>query len=509
MAWWDDAAEAVGSAVGWVGDAVEAAVDTTTEVVEEGTETVTELANDGLDALRDGAAAISPALGAVANVGLGLLKGVVQATQDACAIVLDFVRNIGALVSSILHLDLAGVLGDLANLGINLGQAIVLVIRVVAGGYFAGAIGDYFMRDQALSFIRTQIIDAFGKKEGERILGKLGWGTAHFGLPIMASARLMRADSNSFPFVALHNDGTLDLFSLAGLLSFNSFRINRERTRVVRVDASGSDMWWLPVHRYAIRSFLDSGGTSLRLRAYAMKPYAAAKAMRTARKKFKKLCIDLAWDTPFNFPTFQMFNLQPCTNRREFRFFSGGDVADARWFALNTPRGGSPDQDATPLGIAIFSYTNPGLNGLTTGRDIKRGVNPAATGCDGSSTNDACITEITRVGGDFTSRDSDGDGIDDVLPGDPCGCGCTWRDTYPPYFSRLVLGHELGHYFGLAHAGHDGIQNIMFSKAEGNSLLGGGSWRLWSQGDPGFVEDDVEQSWRFIVKKMPHVLTAL
>ena len=130
MAWWDDAAEAVGSAVGWVGDAVEAAVDTTTEVVEEVTETVTELANDGLDALRDGAAAISPALGAVANVGLGLLKGVVQATQDACAIVLDFVRNTGALVSSILHLDLAGVLGDLANLGINLGQAIVLVIRV-------------------------------------------------------------------------------------------------------------------------------------------------------------------------------------------------------------------------------------------------------------------------------------------------------------------------------------------------------------------------------------------
>jgi len=509
MAWWDDAAEAVGSAVGWVGDAVEAVVDTGTEAVEEVTETVTEVANDGLDALRDGAASISPALGAVANVGLGLLKGVVQATQDACAIVLDFVRNTGSLVSSILHLDLAGIIGDLANLGINLGQAIAWVIRAGTGAYFGGAIGDYFMRDQALSFIRTQIIDAFGKKEGDRILGKLGWGTAHFGLPIMASARLMRADSNSFPFVALHNDGTLDLFSLAGLLSFNSFRINRERTRVVRVDGAGNDMWWLPVNRFAIRSFLNSGGTSLRLRAYAMKPYAAAKAMRTARKKFKKLCIDLSWDTPFNFPTFQMFNLQPCTNRREFKFFSDGNVEDARWFALNTPRDGQPDQDGTPLGIAIFSYTSPSLNGLTTGRDIKRVVNPPPGGCGGSSTNDACITDITRAGRDFTNRDTDGDGVDDVLLDDPCGCGCTWRDTYPPYFSRLVLAHELGHYFGLAHAGHNGIENIMFSKPEGDSLLGAGSWRLWSNGDPAFVEDDVEQSWRFIVKKMPHVLAAL
>ena len=156
MAWWDDAAEAVGSAVGWVGDVVEGAVDTTTEVVEEVTETVTEVAIDGLDALRDGAAAISPALGAVANVGLGLLKGVVQAAQDGWAINLDFVRNIGSLVSSILHLDLAGVIGDLGNLGINLGQSIAWVIRAGTGGYFAGPISDYFMRDQALSFIRTQ-----------------------------------------------------------------------------------------------------------------------------------------------------------------------------------------------------------------------------------------------------------------------------------------------------------------------------------------------------------------
>jgi hypothetical protein len=71
MAWWDDAAEAVGSAVGWVGDAAEAVVDTATEVVEEVTESASDAADAGLDGLRDGAASVGPALGAVANVVLG------------------------------------------------------------------------------------------------------------------------------------------------------------------------------------------------------------------------------------------------------------------------------------------------------------------------------------------------------------------------------------------------------------------------------------------------------
>ena len=52
MAWWDDAAEAVGSGLGWVGDAAEAVVDTVTEVVEEVTESATDAADAGLDALK-------------------------------------------------------------------------------------------------------------------------------------------------------------------------------------------------------------------------------------------------------------------------------------------------------------------------------------------------------------------------------------------------------------------------------------------------------------------------
>lgn len=515
MAWWDDALEAAGSAVGWLGDAAEAVVDTATEVAEDVTETASDAADTVLDGLRDGAASVGPALGAVANVVLGVVKGAVHAAADLAAITWDVVRNIGKLVSDVLHLNPADVIADLGNIGINLLQLILVWgVRLVTGAYFGKEVSDYFMRDRALSFIRTLIINEFGQKDGEDILRKLGSGSLHFGLPIAASASIMRADSNSFPFVALQNAGILDLYTLAGLLSFNRFSIARERTRVVRVDNNGADMWWLPIHRYAISSFLSSNGTSMRIRAYAQTPYAAAKAMRTAFRKLKKLCIDLDWTLSFHFPSFKAFPTQPCRNVDEFLFLADPLGIDALWFALSTPRNGLPDQDGTPLCIGLFGYL-AGNNGLTSGRIIKRGVQFFPQ-CSGTNTTDACITDIARHMGDFGFDPNDQLARD--RPNDATGCGCTWRDTYPPFFSRVVLAHELGHYFGLTHAGHRGFDKIMispegvpmFSRAWWRVVLGPDIWwRPWLYGDAVFTEEDVENTWRFIVKKMPHVLRAL
>lgn len=507
MAWWNDVAAAAESAAGWVGDGVEAVTDAVTEVIEEVTETVTDAANEGLDRARDAAAATSPALGAIANVLLGLVKGVVQYVQDVDLIIRDTLRNAAKLVSDLLHLNLGGALGDLLNLGINLAQVLLMTARVLTGGYFAGPISDYFARDASMAFIKSLIETEFGKKQGGEILEKLGWGTSYFRLPINPDVRIMRADSENFPFVTLHEQGVLDLFRLAGVASFEGagsyFSPVRPRTRMVRVDDDGNDMWYLPVTRPDIRAFIDSDGTSIRLRAYAMEQYAAGKAMRTARKKFKKLCIDLNFGTSFNFATWQDFDLQPCNDETDFSFPE--DLAAGLFFAERTPRDGTADQDGTPLCLGLFGYEEK-HSGLVVGRDIKRLV--ASNGCAPDSNDHSCITSIQRRTSDYVSLDSDDDGVDDLTDA-RCGCGCTWRDSYPPWFSRLVLAHELGHYFGLAHAGHDGVNNIMFSMAEGNSIVGGGMWRWWSHGDAVFNEEDVEHAWRFIVKRMRHVLEAL
>ena len=214
MPWWDDVAEAVGSGLGWVGDAAEAVVDTVTEVTEEVTESATDIVDAGLDALRDGAASVGPALGAVANVVLGVVKGAVHAVADLAAIAFDVVRNVGKLASDILHLNLADIIADLGNIVIDILNTLAWAVRLGTGAYFGKEVSDYFMPDRALTFSRTLIIDEFGKKDGEDILRKLGSGTLHFGLPITAAVRIMRADSNNFPFVTLHNGHLLDLYAL-------------------------------------------------------------------------------------------------------------------------------------------------------------------------------------------------------------------------------------------------------------------------------------------------------
>jgi hypothetical protein len=254
----------------------------------------------------------------------------------------------------------------------------------------------------------------------------------------------------------------------------------------------------MPITRFAIRSFLSSGGTTMRIRAYAMTPYATARAMRTAFRKLKKLCIDLAWDTTFNFPTLQAFRTQPCRNVSDFSFFAGGNADDALWFAVTTPRNGQPDQDATPLCIAIFGFGD-GKNGLITGQIIKRGNGT----CGGSDTTDAYITDIGRHVHDFGFVDIDRDGVDD-RPDLATRCGCTWRDTYPPAFCRLVLAHELGHYFDLAYAGHRGVDKIMlstagtvpFSRRWFRAVWDEDSWwREWLHGHAVFTDEDVEHTW--------------
>jgi len=48
------------------------------------------------------------------------------------------------------------------------------------------------------------------------------------------------------------------------------------------------------------------------------------------------------------------------------------------------------------------------------------------------------------------------------------------RKVYPGYFSKMVMAHEMEHYFGLCHINHNGVQNIMFSTAAGNRSWTGG-----------------------------------
>jgi hypothetical protein len=65
-----------------------------------------------------------------------------------------------------------------------------------------------------------------------------------------------------------------------------------------------------------------------------------------------------------------------------------------------------------------------------------------------------------------------------------------------------VLPHEIGHYVGLCHYGHDGFDHIMWRPGVG---LGWVDWSLFSyylDREPHFTTKDGKNLWRFIVDQL-------
>jgi hypothetical protein len=78
----------------------------------------------------------------------------------------------------------------------------------------------------------------------------------------------------------------------------------------------------------------------------------------------------------------------------------------------------------------------------------------------------------------------------------------TFRDSLPEFAFQWVLIHELGHYFGLKHEGHDGFGHIMWTP---DPLADLDTWTTSSvvefliSGEPQFTPDDAFQTWSWIL----------
>lgn len=77
--------------------------------------------------------------------------------------------------------------------------------------------------------------------------------------------------------------------------------------------------------------------------------------------------------------------------------------------------------------------------------------------------------------------------------------GVTFIDDIPDQVRRYVLIHELGHYFGLCHV--DGFDHIMVSGAagQGDAFTGASILYFLARGGPRFALDEAKQAWRFIL----------
>jgi hypothetical protein len=96
--------------------------------------------------------------------------------------------------------------------------------------------------------------------------------------------------------------------------------------------------------------------------------------------------------------------------------------------------------------------------------------------------------------------------------------GATLRNNFMTHLFGTLLAHEMGHTYSLCHAGHDGVQNIMFTAAPGGNNCGvidpttiapSGDldWvtgqtiieYVFAYGEPHFTFEDAKNTWIWIL----------
>jgi len=98
--------------------------------------------------------------------------------------------------------------------------------------------------------------------------------------------------------------------------------------------------------------------------------------------------------------------------------------------------------------------------GDTAGRDIEEG--DPAEGCQTANRTDQCCI-LVKLADEQRQQ---------------LGSGVGMRNVYPGFFSKMVMAHEMGHYFGLCHINHNGGAEHHVLQCRRQQLGGLGAVRL-------------------------------
>ncbi len=482
MGFWSDVGNAVSGAASAVGDAVEdaadAVVDTVEDVVDTVVDTTQEVIQGGVDWLCSNAGDVGCFVG---NVVGGILDGALEGIQDILHDAFDIVRDVVGLVGSVLRLDLPGFLKGLGTLVMDILDLGVDVLRFLSGGYIVGGIVRYFKRAALRRFVEKLVDSTFTGGVRNTVRNRIGLdGSKRFGFRLPSIHRVFVLDSRDVPLWQMHENGQLDLFALAHLLSFDSFAIGAANpTTVVKsVGSDGSDNLW-PVSRWTIAKYLESRGRDRRLRVYAMSRQAVAGKLNTASRKCEEMAVILNWNDGEDYSWFRSVTKQPVTGA-EYNFVTGFVETLLARPEFNRPA----NVNCELLAVAGFELDRMGI---VAARSILECDNFPAD-CLVPNRSDKCCVTIERT------RSS----------------GTLYRDSFPSDVFAYVLPHEIGHYLGLCHCGHDGFQNVMFTNADaaGLSLFDWGMLNFYWQSEPSFSLEDGKNAWRFIIAEMRDCLGA-
>ncbi len=404
----------------------------------------------------------------------GILKWVLHAARDLLAIVRDLTEGIQDVVFGILRLDGCRIASGGVEIGLQIVRAITWVTRIPFGSL--GSVRDSVNLSQVESAVDDALRRRFEDDESalERARDRVGIGSQPMGLPMeLQPVRLFISTESEVDLARLHRDGVIDIYAMAGYFTdCSGGPLDRPAGEVVY---AGTDK---TVSSRDIDLFLSEGPAAVpEFHVFAIREDYFRRRLETARRKAAQLGVSLQWDRIEAF-----------------------EVHDEEYVPLDLRSVGSSAGDTTPpIGgerrKPVLEQLLADVSGRT-GRDDPLCEIPLVA-----------VFRYTEVGESepfgFASwfRPPSFAGV----PGDDREyeqvSGATFRDRQPQWPFQFVPIHEVGHYLGLDHRGHESPDLIMVSPRD----VDWGAERaiieyLLLTGEPRFTLDNLRMTWRWLTE---------
>lgn len=374
----------------------------------------------------------------------GFIKGVIDWVEDIVDWVRDTVEGVKDLIMGILTLNWCRIQRGLGIL--NVLRVITSVLRIPAQWFYVGP--KNLIDDATLeNIIRDAMTTAFAG-DSERLARSLKLaciGGYPVGVPIAIDARRIAIRSTEF-LRTLHNSGVLNIHAIAGRVSDcrGEFVYSAFTGEVVYTGTSTT------VSQSDIDDFLSLGPSAVpSFTVYPIKVALFRRYLDLARKKGFQIGLNFTW------PSIKEIVVD------EARFVplqsddgTLGDAVQKDLFRLMGRPDVNEDLSVVPT-IAIFGYASLSLNGLTSWfRPVLKDTSPTGT---------------------------------------------TFRTRFPEVAFRFVPIHEIGHYYGLNHEGHDNASLIMWSPQSADKKIPDAVPEyLFLSGEANFNEEDARNTWNYI-----------
>jgi hypothetical protein len=356
--------------------------------------------------------AIGGMLGPLGVFIAGIVKWIINIAGSIVRIVRELVDNVRQVAVGILRLDWCRIAAGLTGIGLAVVQVVFLIPRIYLG--WIGGIRDAFQEVALETTVEDALNAAFaGEPEAlERARRKVRLGHRPFGLPMLVDARrfFISSRSKSIDLRELHRRGVIDLNSAVGTWSRcrGTSAFNWQRREVVYAGTLAKVDWT------DVQAYLEDGPDAVaEFRVYAVPLLVIERDLRLAQEKALQLGVTLNW------------TLGDYEVTRADEVPQGDTTAANDAILERVGRHGRGDDMCHPPALAHFGYTNAGRNGIASELRLPNIIHPS---------------------------------------------GVTFRDRLPEWAFRWVLIHELGHYLGLDHQGHDGLEHIMFTNAKEEGL---------------------------------------